>query len=320
MRLCRFCLDDDVLLTGFYLDDRVVPLDQAVDAFTVAKDLELLISESDDLVALLPPRGASFLAARELSRWVEGLDDEALEELAIPIEDVRLLPPIDRPGKLLMLARNYPEHSVEVGDVALERAETFPYVFLKPTSTIIGSGDPIVIPKCSPDAIDWECELGVVIGSTCKGVSEADALKHVAGYTVVNDVSDRAFRPNPDRKARERDAFFDWLHGKWHDTFCPIGPCIRSADSLPDPQNLAIRLDLDDEPMQAASTSQMVFPVAAIIAFISTFVTLEPGDLIATGTPAGTGKGRGRYLKAGEFIHAEIEGIGVLENPVEAER
>lgn len=319
MRLCRFALDDDVALTGYFMDDHVVPLDQAIEAFTEAMDLELLILDTDDLIGLLPPSGRSHRAAWELSKWVEGLDEEALSELSVPLHEVRLLPPIERPGKILMLARNYPEHSVEVGDIAAERAETFPYVFLKPGTTVSGSGDPIVIPNISPDGIDWECELGVVIGQTCRGASEADALKYVAGYTVLNDVSDRGFRPNPGRKKRERDAFFDWMHGKWHDGFCPIGPCIRSADSLTDPQRLSLKLWVDDEEMQNSSTAQMIFPVAAIIAFISSFITLEPGDIIGTGTPGGTGKGRGRFLKPGEVVTAEIEGIGTLVNPVEAE-
>ncbi|RUL88124.1 fumarylacetoacetate hydrolase family protein [Tautonia sociabilis] len=319
MRLCRFALDDDVPLTGFFLDDRVVPIDQAIEAFTEAMQLELLIHDSDDLMAMLPPKGASHRAAWELARWIEGLDTEALGELAIASEEVRLLPPVDRPGKVLMLARNYPEHSVEVGDIAAERAETFPYVFMKPASTVIGHGDEVVIPSISPDGIDWECELGVVIGAECKRVSEADALRFVAGYTVLNDVSDRGFRPNPGRKPRERDAFFDWLHGKWHDTFCPMGPCVRSADSLADPQRLAVRLWVDDERMQDGNTAQMIFPVAAIVSFISSIVTLQPGDVIGTGTPSGTGKGRGRFLKPGQVMTAEIEGIGRLVNPVVAE-
>jgi 2-keto-4-pentenoate hydratase/2-oxohepta-3-ene-1,7-dioic acid hydratase in catechol pathway len=319
MRLCRFALDDDVPLIGFYLDDHVVPIDQAIEAFTEAMQLELLILDTDDPLGLMPPNGASHRAAWELARWVEGLEGEAREELAIPVEDVHLLPPIDRPGKILMLARNYPEHSVEVGDIAAERAETFPYVFMKPPTTVIGAQDEIVIPGISPDGIDWEVELGVVIGEVCRGVPERDALKYVAGYTVMNDVSDRGFRPNPGRKKRERDAFFDWLHGKWHDTFCPIGPCIRSSDSLPNPQSLKLKLSVDDQPMQDSSTAQMIFPVAAIVSFISSFVTLEPGDIIGTGTPGGTGRGRGRFLKPGEVVTAEIEGIGRLVNPVVAE-
>ena len=124
-----------------------------------------------------------------------------------------------------------------------------------------------------------------MIGRTCRDVDEAEALEYVAGYTVVNDISDRKFQPNPGRKPRERDKFFDWLHGKWHDTFCPMGPCILSADAVADPQALPIRLTVNGEVKQDATTAQMVFPVAAVVSFLSQFVTLEPGDIISTGTP-----------------------------------
>ncbi len=319
MRLCRFRLEEEDPLTGFYDDNHVIPIDQAVDAYCEAENLELLIHETENLLDLLPPRGKSFRAVRELARWIETIDDDALFELALSTEDVRLLTPIERPGKLLLLAGNYAEHIVEGGGIAAERAETFPYVFLKPITTLAHPGDPITLPKVSPDAIDWECELGVVIGQTCKGVSEADALKYVAGYTVVNDVSDRGFRPNPGRKKREKDTFFDWQHGKWHDGSCPIGPCIRSAESVADPQKLSIKLSVNDEVMQDDSTAKMVFPVAAVIAFLSSFMTLHPGDILSTGTPSGVGKARNRFLKAGEVVVAEIEGIGRLINPVQAD-
>src|SRR5262249_40730096 len=167
--------------------------------------------------------------------------------------------------------------------------------------------------------IDYECELGVVIGRLCRDVDEADALRFVAGYTVVNDISDRKFAPNPNRKPRERDKFFDWLHGKWHDTFCPVGPCVLSADAVPNPQAMPVRLTVNGEVRQDASTAQMVFPVAAVVSFLSRFVTLEPGDLISTGTPSGVGSSTGTYLKPGDVVRASVGGIGTLENPVEAE-
>src|SRR5262249_54337925 len=159
-----------------------------------------------------------------------------------------------------------------------------------------------VIPRCSPDHIDWECELGVVVGRRCRDVGEGEALGYVAGYTVVNDISDRKFTPNPGRKPRERDRFFDWMHGKWHDTSCPVGPCILSADAVPDPQALHIHLTVNGEVKQDAGTAQMVFPVAAVLAFLSGFVTLEPGDIISTGTPSGVGSATGTYLKPGDLV------------------
>src|SRR5262249_42411875 len=148
---------------------------------------------------------------------------------------------------------------------------------------------------------------------------EADALEYVAGYTVVNDITDRRFTPNPGRKPRERDRFFDWLHGKWHDTFCPVGPCVLTRDALEDPQALSISLTVNGEVKQDGTTAHMVFPVAAVVSFLSRFVTLEPGDIISTGTPSGVGAATGTYLKPGDVIRATIERIGTLENPVEAE-
>lgn len=319
MRLCRFSLDD-LVLTGFYADDRVIPIDQACEVYCESVGLELLLTSTEDLLDLLPPDGRSYHAIRDLAVWVEDLDVVTLDELTLPVDDVRLLVPIHRPNKVLLLAGNYAKHIAERGGMAAEREETFPYVFLKPpTTTMTNPGDPIIIPRVSPDHIDWECELGVVIGRRCRHVVEAEALEYVAGYTVVNDISDRKFSPNPGRKVRERDRFFDWLHGKWHDTFCPIGPCILSADSVKNPQALSIRLTVNGEVKQDASTAQMIFPVAAIVAFLSEFVTLEPGDVISTGTPSGVGSASGTYLKPGDVVRASIEGIGTLENPVEAE-
>jgi len=139
----------------------------------------------------------------------------------------------------------------------------------------------------------------------------------VAGYTVVNDISDREFKPNPGRTERDKDSFFDWLHGKWHDTFCPMGPAVLPADEQPDPQTLKMTLKVNGEIEQDASTADMVFPVAAIVEFISSYITLEPGDVISTGTPAGVGAAKGKFLKAGDVLEAEIEKIGLLRNPVE---
>ena len=146
-------------------------------------------------------------------------------------------------------------------------------------------------------------------------------MRYVAGYTVCNDISDRKFQINPGRKRREKDGFFDWLHGKWHDTFLPCGPCVVSAASVVDPQQLKMRLRVNGATMQDADTGQMVFPVAALISILSTLTTLEPGDIISTGTPAGVGNARKPpiYLKAGDVVEAEIDGIGLLRNPVENE-
>jgi 2,4-didehydro-3-deoxy-L-rhamnonate hydrolase len=318
MRLCRFELDE-VILAGFYADERVIPIDQAAEAYGEDSGVELLLPSTSDLLELLPPDGSSLDAIRELAEWVDNLDIVALEELAIPTGEVQLLTPIAQPKKILLLAGNYAEHIAERGGTSAERGETFPYVFIKPSTTLTNPDEPVIIPTVSPDHIDWECELGVVIGRPCRRVEEHKALSYVAGYTIVNDISDRKYKPNPTRKTRERDRFFDWLHGKWHDTFCPIGPCILTADAVDDPQDLTLRLTVNDEVKQEGSTAQMIFPVAAIVSFISQFVTLEPGDIISTGTPSGVGSASDTYLKPGDILRATIDGIGTLENPVESE-
>ena len=141
----------------------------------------------------------------------------------------------------------------------------------------------------------------------------------VAGYTVVNDISNRQFRPTPNRETRPKDGFFDWLHGKWFDSFAPSGPCVTSSADLPDPQTLRLQLKVNGETQQDSHTSKMIFGVAEVIEFISGFVTLEPGDLISTGTAAGVGSPRKKFLRHGDTVEAEIEGIGLVRNPVAGE-
>ncbi|MFP6766380.1 MAG: fumarylacetoacetate hydrolase family protein, partial [Planctomycetaceae bacterium] len=277
MRLCRFEYDG-TLQAGFYLDEAVIPLSAAAEFTGHATP------GSDCLISLLPG-GADREAVTAIQSQLASHLDEELVELQLDIADVKLLVPNPNPTKLLLLAGNYARHIEEGGGRASERNRTFPYVFMKPPlTTLTNPGDPIQIPAVSPDHIDWELELGIVMGRTCRGVSAADALDCVAGFTVVNDISDRKFRPNPQREEREKDGFFDWLHGKWHDTFCPLGPCVLPADECSDPQALQLTLKVNGEVEQDGSTSEMVFPCAAIIEFISSYVTLEPGDIISTGT------------------------------------
>ena len=309
MRLCRYRIDEERSGIGIYLEQSVVP----VDAFTALLRNPRLSANVLDYL----PGGVLHDSWHKLRRRLDELSPEAVEFLSVPADQVQLLAPIPDPSKILLLAGNYSKHIEEGGGKAEERAKTFPYVFMKPITTLNNPGAPIRIPAVSPDNIDWELELGVIIGRRCHGVSEADALDYVAGYTVVNDISDRVFKPNPERNQRPKDVFFDWLHGKWHDTFCPMGPCVLPADDCPDPQSLKMTLKVNGQVEQDASTADMVFPVAAIVSFVSSFVTLEPGDIISTGTPDGVGHPKGKHLKPGDVVEAEIEGIGVLRNPVE---
>ena len=304
MRLCRFEQGGQPAV-GFFLDDQIIPLSAAAEA--AGETLEA----TDDLLAFLP-HGSQYEAAQRVAEWL-AKNESAL--VGISDKDTSILTPIPKPNKLLLLAGNYAKHIEEGGDIAVERAQTFPYVFMKPPSTTLNRhGGDIPIPAVSPDNIDWECELGVVIGKEAKGVTEAEALDYVAGYTVVNDISDRGFRPNPNRKERDRDKFFDWQHGKWHDGSCPIGPCIACRESIPDPQVLPLKLTVNGEVHQHASTAQQIFPVAGVVEFVSAFITLEPGDIVSTGTAAGVGHAKGVHLNPGDIVEAGIDGIGVLKN------
>ena len=209
---------------------------------------------------------------------------------------------IPRPGKIVCVGLNYRDHAAEGGQ-DLPKA---PLLFAKWPNTLIGDGDAVVLPPESTQ-VDYEAELGVVIGAKAKRVSENDALDHVAGYICVNDVSARDLQ------------FADgqWTRGKSPDTFCPVGPRLVPRDEIADPQALAIRCIVNGEALQDSSTAQMIFSVAEIIAYTSQIVTLEPGDLIATGTPAGVGIFRDPkvLLKDGDEVSVEIEGLGTLTNP-----
>lgn len=212
--------------------------------------------------------------------------------------------PIDRPGKIICVGLNYRDHAEEQG-VELPEAPLF---FAKYTTSLIGPGDAIVIPPVV-ELCDYEAELGVVIGSTVKGVSVENALEAVAGYVVANDVSARDLQFSDGQ----------WTRGKSPDTFCPVGPLVPASE-VPDPQALPIRAIVSGEVLQDSSTANMIFPVAEIISYASQTSTLEAGDLILTGTPAGVGVFREpkRLLRSGDTVRIEIDGLGALENPVVA--
>jgi 5-carboxymethyl-2-hydroxymuconate isomerase len=214
---------------------------------------------------------------------------------------------ISRPGKIVCVGLNYLDHAAEGGQ-ELPKA---PLLFAKWPNTLIGDGDAIVVPP-DVEQVDYEAELGVVIGTTARRVGEADALDHVAGYICVNDVSARDLQ------------FADgqWTRGKSPDTFCPVGPRLVPREEIDDPQQLGIRCVVNGKTLQDSSTAQMIFSVAEIIAYVTRVITLEPGDLIATGTPAGVGVFRDPkvLLQDGDEVSVEIDGLGTLTNPVEKER
>lgn len=238
---------------------------------------------------------------------LQRLRDVNPANLPVIAEPGRIAPPWTGMGKFLCVGLNYADHAAESGlPVPAE-----PVLFTKTLSCLVGCNDPVVLPKDSVKG-DWEVELGVVIGTKARYVSEADALKHVAGYCVVNDVSEREYQI-------ERGG--TWDKGKGCDTFGPVGPWMVTADEVPDPQALSMWLEVNGKRVQNGSTKTMIFGVAHLVSYISRFMTLYPGDLISTGTPPGVGMGHKPnpvYLKPGDTMRVSIEGLGEQQQKVYA--
>ena len=266
-----------------------------------------------------PPRSIIDILRRDAIAAVKGLAETS--EIVTPVENVKLLAPIPRPGKLLALAGNYGEHIKEasvkrgfkLGLSDAKKQTTVPRPFLKPATTIIGPDDKIPWPEYS-EQIDYELELAVVIGKRAKCVEAKEVIDCVAGYMIANDVSARSVTFKNGRAERPWDDFYDWLAGKWADGFCPIGPYLVTADEILDVQNLRMELKVNNETRQKANTGQMIYPVADVVSFLSFIMTLEPGDIILTGTPAGVAVASGRFLQSGNTIECKIENLGVLKN------
>ncbi|WP_324760746.1 fumarylacetoacetate hydrolase family protein [Haloarcula sp. GH36] len=238
-------------------------------------------------------------------RVVEDAAD-AMEATAIPASDTTLLAPVPRPGKIICVGLNYHDHAEEQDEDVPER----PLLFGKSGTSVTNPGDPIVHPA-ELDEVDFEVELGVVVGRTAKDVSTADARDYIAGYTAINDVSGR-------------DAQFDdgqFFRGKSYDTFAPMGPTLVPDDRL-DPSSLDVACRVNGETMQSSNTEEFIFGVEEVVSYISGITTLRPGDVISTGTPGGVGIFRDppELLEPGDTVDVEIEGIGTLTNPVVADR
>jgi 2-keto-4-pentenoate hydratase/2-oxohepta-3-ene-1,7-dioic acid hydratase in catechol pathway len=225
----------------------------------------------------------------------------AVDPSSLPLVDgdPRLGPCVGAVGKFICIGLNYADHAAESG----LKVPPEPVMFMKATSAICGPNDAVEIPRGS-EKTDWEVELGVVIGTACKYVHEGEAMAHVAGYCVINDVSERAFQT-------ERSG--QWTKGKSHDTFGPLGPWLVTADEVADPQNLAMWLEVDGHRYQDGSTKTMVYQVPFLISYLSQFLSLKPGDVISTGTPPGVGLGmkpEPKFLKAGDVVTLGIDGLG----------
>jgi 2-keto-4-pentenoate hydratase/2-oxohepta-3-ene-1,7-dioic acid hydratase in catechol pathway len=244
-------------------------------------------------------------------------NDPSLAEMQLDVSSLKLAAPLARPGKIICLAGNYREHIVESGYAAPKQSDIITQqLFLKPASAIIGDDEEIVIASNNV-TVGWETELAVIIGKRGRNIQASSAYDHIFGYTILNDLSERRLNSRiENRSKRELDGFFDWLAGKWFDGFAPCGPWIVTADEISDPHNLEIKLTVNGQLRQRGNTRDMIFRIPEQIAYISSIMTLEPGDIISTGTPVGAGVGGDASLHDGDELVCEIEKIGTLRNKV----
>lgn len=289
MKLLSY-LRDEILRHGYLIDeDHVVELGNG--------DLAELIAEQQSFANWRPPPTAD----------------------PIPLADVTVTAPLLRPGKVLAVAANYQEHVTEGGGTKLDKTRLVPRMFMKPTTAIAGPGDVIALPAESSQ-VDWEAELVVVLGRGGRNVSTEEALGLVAGYATGNDVSARSvdygFTRDTGAVGASAVWFFDWLAGKSFDAFAPYGPYLVTTDEVEDPQDLDVTLEVNGRRRQDGNTRDMIFTVAELIAFSSRLMTLEAGDVIFTGTPAGVGAATGEFLQPGDEMVVRIGDLGTLINTV----
>jgi 2-keto-4-pentenoate hydratase/2-oxohepta-3-ene-1,7-dioic acid hydratase in catechol pathway len=270
------------------------------------------------LGSTVPPEVVGLLRLGEAGLAVAArvkTEAEAGRLAAWPLNEIKLTAAVPNPPKLLLLAGNYQSHITEGGDAPVDKNRITPRPFIKPGTAVIGTNDPIVIPPDS-DTLDYEIEIAAVIGDRGRHIPVDRADEYVAGYTVFNDVSARSLKIAEGRTEREGDWFFDWLLGKWCDGFAAVGPYLVTRDEAGAPGELEMALRVNGDLRQHSSAGEMIFSIPEAVAFISRFVTLEPGDLLAMGTPGGVGDTTQTYLKAGDVVEAEIERLGKLVNPV----
>lgn len=304
MRLVTFLVNDQARI-GVSRGDHVIDLNLARAMFLASHKQQAQFLATD-MLDLIRQGEAGFDAANETLEFL-GLHE--LEGVTFHAGQFKLLAPILMPPKIVAIGLNYFAHRQEQNDVAIP---AYPVLFPKFPTAVIGSGEPITYDPAVTSKVDYEAELGVVIGKTAKRVAAQDALNYVFGYCNLNDVS-------------ARDLQFDeagakqWTRGKSLDTFCPIGPYLVTKDEIADPQALPIRCLVNGQVVQEATTGDMIAGVAQLIEFITQSITLVPGDIIATGTPPGVGHYRKPpvYLKPGDVVQVEIQGLGTLTNPIQ---
>jgi 2-keto-4-pentenoate hydratase/2-oxohepta-3-ene-1,7-dioic acid hydratase in catechol pathway len=274
---------------------------------------------SDNVVRAVPELSHCHGLFPALQDWATVLpilerDDHSGDE---PVTDAIVLAPLRRPGKILCAGANYWSHLREMGGSPEPGALAEPFFFLLPSTAIVGPGEPIQIPTDDHADVDWEGELAVVIGRSARNVSVGRAQEYVAGYTICNDVSARGLHRRTSYAAPPFE--WDWLSSKGRDTFLPLGPGVTPAWLVSDPHDLDLRVWVNDVLKQDAQTSDLIVNVWQLVAAASEIFTLEPGDIVTTGTPSGVGAARGEFLRPGDVVTVEIDSLGRLSNPVRAE-
>ena len=335
MKLVTFQVDGEERL-GAWVDDNVFDLNACYSLYLtgVAREkvreagTDALLKMEEKTLREMPSCMIDFLklgdeamqrAKKVLQRMAEFASKDLPACAVRKLEDVSLRAPLPWPGKILCLAGNYAEHIREGGKEVAGKEKMAPRVFMKPNTAVTDPEKPIFLPK-KGNKIDWEAELAVVIGKKGKYITQAQAYDYVAGYTIMNDVSERELIIEADREMSEWNRFFDWLNGKWMDSFGPMGPCLVTKEEIPDPHDLRIALKVNGETKQDSNTGNMIFNIPELVEFASRLMTLEPGDIISTGTPSGVGSSTGTFLKAGDVVEIKIDKIGVLRNTVEPEQ
>jgi 2-keto-4-pentenoate hydratase/2-oxohepta-3-ene-1,7-dioic acid hydratase in catechol pathway len=301
MRLVSYLRDGATARAGLVVGDAVFDLEVSGRALGIELSsvlVDLLRIEEDGMHAL------------------RAIEAAASDLPAIPLADVTLGPVLPNPPKILLLAGNYQSHITESGAKPVDKSAITPRFFLKPATAVIGTGDAIRIPAIS-ETIDYEIEIAAVIGKRGRDIVVEDAEDYVFGYAVFNDISARHLKIAGGREERPGDAFFDWLVGKWCDTFAVVGPYLVTADAIPNVTDLEMALSVNGELRQHSSAGEMIFTVPEATAWISRFLTLEPGDLLCMGTPGGVGETTQTYLRPGDIVEAAIEELGTIVNPVE---
>lgn len=299
MKLISYRYQGDEAI-GVVVGERVVNLNDNLALIGKAGTL------ASDMVELLQAGDEALNTAREVAQAFQQMlvdDPQRANTISLPLEEIEHLPPVTRPQKILAIGANYRAHCAESGMPIPQK----PIVFVKVTSALIAHGDTILYPSITQE-LDYEGELAVVIGKQAKNVSEYEAMRYVAGYTIMNDVSARDLQRTEGQ----------WSRAKGCDTFAPCGPWLVTSDEIADPHRLAIETRVNGEVRQQATTADMIFPIPALIAHITAGITLLPGDIITTGTPAGVGVYRQPkgLLQPGDEVTIRIEGIGELRNRV----